>query len=147
MRPAPATPMRIDVHPMTKSAFFAATAAFVIAAAPGIAGETTPIEWSQLADQSAQEFEDPYRDLAPEQMSDLMSLVRLREELGVEGLAIEERRQLEAGRKNSRPPCRQAGSTSSGCCRNGGSLPIAGGRLLSALTAHLMGRLWRSQVF
>jgi len=95
MRLAPPTPMRIDVHPMTKSAFFAATAAFVIASAPGIAGETTPIEWSQLPDPAAQEFEDPYRDLAPQQMSDLMSLVRLREELGVEGLAIEERRQLE----------------------------------------------------
>jgi hypothetical protein len=81
---------------MTKSAFFAATAAFVIAAAPGIAGETTPVDWSQLPDESAQEFEDPYRDLAPQQMSDLMSLVRLREQLGDEGLTIDERGQLEA---------------------------------------------------
>jgi hypothetical protein len=96
MRPAPATPMRIDVYPMTKSAFFAATAAFVFAAAPGIAEETTPVEWSQLPDESAQIFEDPYRDLAPEQMSDLMSLVRLREELGTDTLTTEERGQLEA---------------------------------------------------
>ena len=81
---------------MRRSAFFAATAAFVIAAAPGIAGETTPVEWSQLLDESAQEFEDPYRDLAPQQMSDLMSLVRLREQLGAEGLTIDERGQLEA---------------------------------------------------
>jgi hypothetical protein len=35
-------------HPMTKSAFFAATAAFVIAAAPVTAGETMTVGWSQL---------------------------------------------------------------------------------------------------
>ena len=92
----PATPIRIDVRPMTKTVFFAATAAFVIAAAPGIAGQATPIEWSQLPDLAAQEFEDPYRDLAPEQMSDLMSLVRLREQLAADSIPVEERRQLEA---------------------------------------------------
>lgn len=88
--------MQIDVRPMTKFAFFAATVAFVTAAAPGVAGEPTPIEWSQLPDKSAQEFEDPYRDLAPQQMSDLMSLVRLREELETEGLTLDERGQIEA---------------------------------------------------
>jgi hypothetical protein len=108
MRLAPPTPIRIDIHPMTKSAFFAATAALAIAAAPGIAAEATPVEWSQLPDPAAQEFEDPYRDLAPQQMSDLMSLVRLREELGVEGLAIEERRQLE-GRSEKLEAALQAG--------------------------------------
>jgi hypothetical protein len=81
---------------MTHPAFLASVAALVIAAAPGMAAETAPVEWSQLADASAQEFEDPYRDLAPEQMSDLMSLVRLREELVTDALATEERRQLEA---------------------------------------------------
>jgi hypothetical protein len=81
---------------MTHLALFAAAAALAIAAAPGIAGETTPIEWSQLPDESAQEFEDPYRDLAPEQMSNLMSLVRLREELATDTLTTEERGQLEA---------------------------------------------------
>ena len=81
---------------MTRSAFFAVTAALVISAAPVIAEETTPVEWSQLPDETAQEYEDPYRNLAPQQMSDLMSLVRLREQLGVEGLTIDERGQLEA---------------------------------------------------
>ena len=82
---------------MTPLAYLAAAAALSLAAAPLIAGEATPIEWSQLPDESAQAFEDPYRELAPEQMSDLMALVRLREDLEVEGLAVEERRQLEAG--------------------------------------------------
>ena len=92
----PATPLRIGVRSMTKSAFFAATAALLCAAGPLFAGETTPVEWSHLPDPSAQEYDDPYRDLAPQHMSDLMSLVRLREQLGVDGLATEERRQLEA---------------------------------------------------
>ena len=88
--------MRIYNRLITRPAFFAATAAFVIAAAPGIAGEVTPIEWSQLPDPAAQEFEDPYRDLAPQQMNDVMSLIRLREELGTDATPIEERKQLEA---------------------------------------------------
>lgn len=81
---------------MTKSAFYAAAAALAITAAPAIAGETTPTEWSQLPDPSAQEFEDPYRDLAPQQMSDVLSLVHLREELGTDTTSIEERKKLEA---------------------------------------------------
>ena len=81
---------------MTHCPYLAAIAALAIGVAPVIAGETTPVEWSQLPDPTAQEFEDPYRDLAPEQMSDLMALVRSREQLRVEGLAKEERKQLEA---------------------------------------------------
>ena len=70
--------------------------ALAITATPASSEDTTSIEWSQLPDPSAQNFDDPYRDLAPEQMSDLMLLVRLRNELGVEELATEERGQLEA---------------------------------------------------
>ena len=88
--------MRIGVRPMTRPAFFAATAALLFTAAPLLAGEATSIEWSQLPDPSAQEFEDPYRDLAPQQMSDVMSLVRLREQLGADAMSVEERTQLEA---------------------------------------------------
>ena len=77
------------VHP-------AAIAALAVFVSPASAGEALPVEWSQLPDPSALEFEDPYRDLAPKQMSDLMSLVRLREELKVDVLATEKRRQLEA---------------------------------------------------
>jgi len=81
---------------MTHSVFFAAIAALAIAATPAIAEETTRVEWSQLLDPSAQQFEDPYRDLVPQQMSDLMSLVRLREELGADTLTLDARRQLES---------------------------------------------------
>ena len=81
---------------MTHSVFFAAVLALTIAATPAFAEEATRITWSQLLDPAAQEFDDPYRDLAPQQMSDLMSLVRLREQLGGEGLTAEESRQLEA---------------------------------------------------
>jgi len=81
---------------MTHLAYLAATAALAIAVAPVIAGEATPVEWSQLPDPPAQEYEDPYRNLAPEQMTDLMSLVRLREQLGADAMSVEERTQLEA---------------------------------------------------
>jgi hypothetical protein len=81
---------------MTRLAYLAATAALAIAVAPVIAGEATPVEWSQLPDPPAQEYEDPYRNLAPEQMTDLMSLVRLREQLGADAMSVEERTQLEA---------------------------------------------------
>jgi hypothetical protein len=81
---------------MTHFACLAAALAVVIAAAPVSAAAATPVDWSRLPEPSAQEFEDPYRDLAPEQMRELMSLVRLREELAVEGLTNAERTQLEA---------------------------------------------------
>jgi hypothetical protein len=70
--------------------------ALSMAAALAVAGESTPVEWSQLPDPAAQDFDDPYRDLGPGKMSDLMSLVRIREELGVEGMTSEERGQLVA---------------------------------------------------
>ena len=81
---------------MTLLACLAATAALALSAAPVTAGERAPVEWSKLPDPSAQEFEDPYRDLAPEQMSDLMSLVRLREGPGGEGPTTEGSRQVAA---------------------------------------------------
>ena len=77
--------MRIDGRPMTPPALLTATVTLLFAAAPLIAGEAAHVEWSQLPDPSVQAFEDPYRDLAPQQMSDLMSLVRLREELPTTG--------------------------------------------------------------
>lgn len=67
-----------------------------IAMAPLRAGEPMPVEWSQLPDPASQHFEDPYRDLATEQMNDLMSLVRLHQELEGDSLSSEERKGLEA---------------------------------------------------
>jgi len=81
---------------MTHLACLAAAAALAMSVAPVIAEEITRIQWSQLPDPSAQEFEDPYRDLAPELMSDLISLARLRERAGGEGLTAEESRQTVA---------------------------------------------------
>ena len=80
---------------MTRSVLVAAAAALTLATNSGVAKETIPVEWSQLPDPSAQEFEDPYRDLAAEQMSDLMSLVRLREELGANKSVGDTRARLE----------------------------------------------------
>jgi hypothetical protein len=81
---------------MTHLACLAAAAALAMAAAPVIVEEITRIQWSQLPDPSAQEFEDPYRDLTPKLMSDLISLARLRERAGGEGLTTEESRKTVA---------------------------------------------------
>ena len=81
---------------MTHIAYFGAITAMAIGAAPVMAGDTTPVDWSQLPDPSVQQYEDPYRDLAPQQMSDLMALVRLREQLEHEGPDAGERMQQEA---------------------------------------------------
>lgn len=40
-----------------------------------------PIGWDTLVDVAAQEFEDPYRDLTPEQLEDLIAIARLRSQL------------------------------------------------------------------
>ena len=74
-----------------------------------IAGETMAVPWSRLPDPAVQEFEDPYRDLAPELMSDLMSLVRSHEGLEAEGLTVEERGKLEAKRSEHEAELRAAG--------------------------------------
>jgi hypothetical protein len=76
--------------------WFAAALALAITATPLKAGEAAAVAWSQLLDPSAQQFEDPCRGLAPGQMSELMSLVRLREELGSDTLPVEQRGNLEA---------------------------------------------------
>jgi hypothetical protein len=81
---------------MIHSVYRIALAMLVIAATPVLSGETLPVDWSDLPDTAAQEFEDPYRDLPPEQMTDLMSLVRIREQLAAETLTAESRVQLEA---------------------------------------------------
>lgn len=80
---------------MTHSVVLAAATMLAIASTGAIAEAFVPADWKQLLDASAQQFDDPYRDLAPRQMSDLMSLVRLRNALGGEALGIEEREQLE----------------------------------------------------
>lgn len=55
-------------------------------AAPGMA-----VDWSDLPDPSVQVFEDPYRDLSPEQFDDVLFVVRLRGRLQQDGGSAEER--------------------------------------------------------
>lgn len=82
--------------PVGYPAAAAAIAMMAIVSCQAIADEVRTVGWAELPDASAQEFEDPYRDLAPQQMSDLMSLVGLREVLADEALGIKERERLEA---------------------------------------------------
>ncbi len=60
-------------------------------AAPGAA-----LDWSDLPDPSAQVFEDPYRDLSPEQLDDLLYVVRLRGRLQGDRGSEEERQKWQA---------------------------------------------------
>ncbi|CUH45370.1 DUF3299 domain-containing protein [Ruegeria atlantica] len=48
----------------------------IATAAPGVA-----LDWSDLPDPSVQTFEDPYRDLSPEQFDDVLFVVRMRSRL------------------------------------------------------------------
>ncbi len=56
-----------------------------------IASPSQPIEWSDLPDPSVQVFEDPFRDLNPEQFDDLVFAVRLRARLQQDVGSAEER--------------------------------------------------------
>ena len=53
--------------------------AIVLAASPASAGEMAHVDWSQLIDQSVQDYDDPYRDLSPDQLISLVTVARLRE--------------------------------------------------------------------
>ncbi len=56
------------------------------AATPG-----TALDWADLLDPSAQVFDDPYRDLSPEQFDDVLFVVRIRGRLQQEVGSAEER--------------------------------------------------------
>jgi hypothetical protein len=68
-----------------------AALAFLIAVLPVAAGETPDLDWSQLIDQSAQDYDDPYRELSPEQLISLVTVGRLRQQVE-KGEAIDEER-------------------------------------------------------
>ena len=51
----------------------------VLAASSASAGEVAHLDWSQLIDQSAQDYDDPYRDLSTEQLVSLVTVAQLRE--------------------------------------------------------------------
>ena len=59
------------------------------------------IDWSDLIDGDAQTYEDPYRDLTPEQFSTLQTVVMTQRELGAPSLTAEKRGELEATLKDA----------------------------------------------
>jgi hypothetical protein len=67
------------------------TAALMLIALPGLSEETSHLDWSRLIDQSAQDFDDPYRNLSSEQLARLVAVGRLREK-GERGESIDEER-------------------------------------------------------
>ncbi|SHE35845.1 hypothetical protein SAMN05444279_101287 [Ruegeria intermedia] len=70
-------------------------AALLMAAQATLAGPA-PLNWSDLRDPAVQQFEDPYRDLSPEQFDDLLFAVRLRGRLQQDRGTAEERRKWQA---------------------------------------------------
>ena len=57
----------------------ACAVALLLTASPASAGEAPDLDWSQLIDQSVQDYDDPYLELAPEQLISLVTVARLRE--------------------------------------------------------------------
>ncbi|WP_455218634.1 DUF3299 domain-containing protein, partial [Kaarinaea lacus] len=51
----------------------------MLIAAPANADEIEHMDWSRLIDQSVQDYDDPYRDLSPEQLVSLVTVGQLRE--------------------------------------------------------------------
>lgn len=70
-------------------------AALLMAAQATLAGPA-PLNWSDLRDPAVQQFEDPYRDLSPEQFDDLLFAVRLRGRLQQDRGTAEERQKWQA---------------------------------------------------
>ncbi len=58
---------------------------------PTMATPETALDWADLPDPSAQVFDDPYRDLTPEQFDDVLFVVRIRGRLQQEVGSAEER--------------------------------------------------------
>ncbi|WP_120634679.1 DUF3299 domain-containing protein [Ruegeria sp. EL01] len=59
---------------------------------PAVTASPLPVGWSDLPDPAMQVFDDPYRDLSPEQFDDVLFVVRLRNRLRKD-VGTEEERQ------------------------------------------------------
>ena len=53
--------------------------AYLLTASPALTSDAPQLDWSRLVDQSAQNYDDPYRELAPELLISLVTVARLRE--------------------------------------------------------------------
>ncbi|MFA3917766.1 DUF3299 domain-containing protein [Ruegeria hyattellae] len=76
---------------MPQCFLFAVIAALALLGHSAFAASGTALDWSDLPDPSAQVFEDPYRDLGPEQLEDVLIVVRLRLRLQQDVGSAEER--------------------------------------------------------
>ncbi|WP_170516880.1 DUF3299 domain-containing protein [Ruegeria atlantica] len=70
---------------------FVVLAGLVWCGLPVMATPGDMLDWADLPDPSAQVFEDPYRDLSPEQFDDVLFVVRMRGRLLQDTGSIEER--------------------------------------------------------
>ena len=68
-------------------------------AAPTLA--ESKIDWIDLIDEDAQTYEDPYRDLTPEQFYTFQTFVMTQRELEAPSLTAEKRKELEADLKDA----------------------------------------------
>ena len=68
-----------------------AVAALVFCGHSAKAASNVSLDWADLPDPSVQVFEDPYRDLSPEQFDDVLFVVRLRGRLQGDAGSVEER--------------------------------------------------------
>jgi hypothetical protein len=53
--------------------------AYLLTSSPALTSDAPQLEWSRLVDQSVQNYDDPYRELAPEQLVSLVTVARLRD--------------------------------------------------------------------
>ena len=81
------------IHP---ARFAAAFALFITAASLEAKNEPASIVWAELPDPSAQQFEDPYRDLTEDQVEQLRIVVQAREELAREATPQQDRPGIES---------------------------------------------------
>ncbi|QFT74089.1 DUF3299 domain-containing protein [Ruegeria sp. THAF33] len=76
------------MFPWFRAAVFAG---LVLSGHSAMATPHATLDWSDLPDPSVQVFDDPYRDLSPEQFDDLLFVVRLRGRLQQDVGSVEER--------------------------------------------------------
>lgn len=94
---------------MTRT-LLAATLVAAMLSTHAVAGsEPDLLNWDNLVDFSAQDFEDPYRDVAPEQLSTLISMVRMQEQLEGGGVDNAARPRVEARIAQKRADLEAAG--------------------------------------
>ena len=94
---------------MIRATLCAAAVLSAAALAPARADDPAFTPWSELVDSAAQNYEDPYRTLSPDNLSDLATLVRLEDRLDNGDPAEDVRPQLEARIAQKRKALEAAG--------------------------------------